>query len=453
MQNLTDELKIYELSKIWKDAEYNFAFWDKVDIDWDSEYKKALSRILKTTDIYEYYKELSRFISLLNDGHTFVGYPVSVMQDVNYFSMLPIYVFPFEDGIFVLNVTENFKDKIPLYSRLKKVNGIDVYEYLRENCYPYIWHANEESCSINAVNELIYGRLGTSDSFTFEKDNEEFEIALERVDPTKVTWAVTGAVRQNKYENKLICKSDTAKVYMTDENIAVIKIISFVDGSLPQKVFDCFDDIKNAKGYIIDLRANGGGNSEFANDIASMFIKGDIKNAPFETQRYEPAFKAWAVYRDDFDGVTKEEYKSRFSDAESQKAYEMSKNISYVSYEGEAFSSNAPGKLEGKVVILANANTASAAEDFIDTMRFYTNATLIGTNTAGTTGEPLYQNLESGGFFKICTCRCDAQNGEDVYNKGFAPDIKVGLKLTDFISGDDPALKKAIELINKNSAE
>ena len=38
MQTLSDEQKIFELSQIWKDAEYNFAFWDKVNVDWDEEY-------------------------------------------------------------------------------------------------------------------------------------------------------------------------------------------------------------------------------------------------------------------------------------------------------------------------------------------------------------------------------------------------------------------------------
>ena len=38
MVTISDEQKIYELSRIWKDAEYNFAFWDKVSIDWDAEY-------------------------------------------------------------------------------------------------------------------------------------------------------------------------------------------------------------------------------------------------------------------------------------------------------------------------------------------------------------------------------------------------------------------------------
>ncbi len=39
---ISDEQKIYELSRIWKDAEYNFAYWDKVNIDWDEAYKNAI---------------------------------------------------------------------------------------------------------------------------------------------------------------------------------------------------------------------------------------------------------------------------------------------------------------------------------------------------------------------------------------------------------------------------
>ena len=65
MKNIPDSLKIYELSRIWKEAAYNFAFWDKVDIDWDAEYRKALERVLATDNAYDYYRELKRFLALL----------------------------------------------------------------------------------------------------------------------------------------------------------------------------------------------------------------------------------------------------------------------------------------------------------------------------------------------------------------------------------------------------
>ena len=92
MKNISDEQKIYELSLIWKEAEYNFAFWNKINdkVNWDEEYKQALKRVLKTKNLYEYYMELSRFISKLKDGHTFIYFPKEVQKDTQYFSYLPI---------------------------------------------------------------------------------------------------------------------------------------------------------------------------------------------------------------------------------------------------------------------------------------------------------------------------------------------------------------------------
>ena len=90
MKNIPDSLKIYELSRIWKEAAYNFAFWDKVEIDWDAEYRKALERVLATDNAYDYYRELKRFLALLNDGHTDVALPGEIYNDPEYCSMIPV---------------------------------------------------------------------------------------------------------------------------------------------------------------------------------------------------------------------------------------------------------------------------------------------------------------------------------------------------------------------------
>ena len=113
MNTITDALKTYELSKIWKEAAYNFAFWDKVDIDWDEEYKKALVRILRTKDSYDYYRELMRFVALLNDGHTDVSFPNEIAQNPEFFSMLPVFFAKPGDEMIVISASENIKDEIP----------------------------------------------------------------------------------------------------------------------------------------------------------------------------------------------------------------------------------------------------------------------------------------------------------------------------------------------------
>ena len=140
----------------------------------------------------------------------------------------------------------------------------------------------------------------------------------------------------------------------------------------------------------------------------------------------------------------------RADDADSLKTYHMQKNTFYVRGEGNTVENNAPGKLDGPVAVLMNEFTVSAAEDFVDVMKMYTDAVLIGNNTAGTSGQPLSGALESGGFFRICTRRCIAQNGEDIYNKGFTPDIRIIPTAEDFASSRDTVLEKGLEIIRTN---
>ena len=450
MNTVTDARKIYELSKIWKEVAYNFAFWDKVDIDWDEEYKKALGRVLETKDLYEYYRELQRFVALLGDGHTDVTFPNEISQDAEYFSMLPVYLAKTGDGITVVAVSEDVKDDIPLFSTLVKIDGNDIHDYIAEYCYPYFWHANEEACSIFVLNSIVFGRHGSGAVLTFAKDGREFEVRLERTDPSKIVWHQTDIMPQNSISQRLISSSDVHTVHITDDGTAVIRITSFGDDSMIGKIYACFDELKNAKGYILDVRGNSGGNSANSDAIAAMFISGEFHSCYAESQVYEPTYKAWAVFREDFKGLSPEEAQRKYADdAFSLKSYRMRKNVFYVRDEGNTVVNNAPGKLDGPIVVLINQGTASAAEDFVDVMKMYTNAVFVGNNTAGSSGQPLCEPLESGGFFRICTRRCIAQNGEDIYNKGFSPDFRIIPSAAELAAGRDAALEKGLEIINR----
>ncbi len=449
MHTIPDELKIYELSKLWKEAEYNFAFWDKVDIDWDEEYKKALPRVLAAKDAYEYYRELRMFAALLGDGHTDVSFPEYVWQDAQYFSAFPVYLFRFGKEIAVICVSEEFKERIPLYSTVKKIDGTDAAEYVRGNCYPYIWHANEPACGMTAMNELMYGRAGSSALFTFEKDGREFDVTLIREDAAKIRWyAETPAAAETG--SRLILNGDSYKIEMTEDGIAVLKFFSFADNSMPDMVYKHFDQLAKAKAYIIDVRGNTGGNSVNGHQIAAMFIEGGFQNFSGEMQTYQPTYKAWSVFRDDLKNISPSELEERYTDEESIRDYKMCRHIFFESVT-EKTENHAPGKLNGPIAVLMNEYTFSAGEDFVDAMKANTDAVFIGSNTAGSSGQPLFISLESGGSFRICTMRCLAQNGEDIYNKGFSPDIRVERSLADYIEGRDPALEKATAVLKEKA--
>src|ERR1700743_2817373 len=73
--------KIYALSLIWKEADYNFAFFNmQPHLNWDSLYLAYIPKILATKNVYEYVKVLRSFIGTLKDGHT------GIMVNQNYWN-------------------------------------------------------------------------------------------------------------------------------------------------------------------------------------------------------------------------------------------------------------------------------------------------------------------------------------------------------------------------------
>jgi carboxyl-terminal processing protease len=60
LKNLTLIERIYGLSLLWKEAEYNFAHWYKVkDLNWDEIYKQYLELVISTENFIDYYKLLN----------------------------------------------------------------------------------------------------------------------------------------------------------------------------------------------------------------------------------------------------------------------------------------------------------------------------------------------------------------------------------------------------------
>lgn len=292
------------------------------------------------------------------------------------------------------------------------------------------------------------GKAGSEAVLTLEKEGKEFDVRIQRTDATEIKWYSDGMPVPQTIPGDMILDEESIKIKITEDDIAVITIPTFMDDSLSEKIYGKFDELRRAKGYIIDVRGNGGGNSNNADAVASMFISGQFESCAAETQIYEPTYKAWGLFRDDFKNVSPEDLSEMHWDEESLKSYRMCRHI-YFRRKSDSVQNKAPGKLEGPVAVLMNGNTVSAAEDFVDVMKMHTNAVFVGSNTAGTSGQPYLVRLESGGYYRICTRRCIAQNGEDIYNKGFSPDVRVEITLSDFMDGRDKAMETAVSILKE----
>lgn len=152
---------------------------------------------------------------------------------------------------------------------------------------------------------------------------------------------------------------------------------------------------KGAKGYILDLRFNGGGLLDAAVDISSYFV-------PHGTLVTEI---------------------DRAGDRNSKEAT------------GAFISGLRP------VVILVNGFTASASEITAGAMQDYKVATLIGTQTYGKGVVQGIYTMPNGGALKITTERYLTPSGRDIQHKGIAPDHVV-TQANDFRLVDTPADKQ-----------
>ena len=135
-QTISQVDRIYGLSKFWQEANYNFAYFENIpNIDFDSLYKSYLAQVIKETDDYEYYKLLQKFCAELKDGHTNVSLP-KYLRDTLFYP--PISIRRIQQEIYVINVGKSYVNTIPRGSKIAKVNGVPVLEYLNSKVYPYL---------------------------------------------------------------------------------------------------------------------------------------------------------------------------------------------------------------------------------------------------------------------------------------------------------------------------
>lgn len=418
--NISLKDRILGLSVLWKEASYNFAYMDeRTDLDWDNAYYEALARILDTSNAYEYYLELMRFISLLKDGHSYV-----IMPD----EIAPAYQLPAATGFLenkhILSMVPK-EYSFALGSEILSINDRPIDKYLNEIVYPYIWHEKPESI-------FRHGLLGyyiscfekspitihtNNGTLIFNKEDEPSTAAFKYLAPQQIT------------EMKEIFTSQTLTIWRTADNIAYIQIWTFSSGDLKKELYESISEIKDCVGFIIDVRNNGGGSSNNSNCVVQLFFENEFKSSPSKSPVNISSYRAYGQYRDL--GSTD------MNDPWQKKIYDVCTNNLYEEETDTIKITDCPCYLEQPVVILSGPDTASAAESFLVDMKQQNRGVIIGMRSYGSNGQPLMGELPGGGKFGICTQKCYMHDGTEYNNIGIQPDIYVEETVEDNLKGYD----------------
>jgi hypothetical protein len=262
---LTIETKIFGLSTFWKEASYNFVFFDRLNVNWDSVYYSFIPKIIATRNVYEYWKVLNEFSKVLNDGHTGVYNQDYFWKDLG---NPPINWIKINNRRFVNRIDERLVNEIPIGTEVLAVNDLTFDQYAKEG-------------------HLIAGIKGTELTFTFKsKEGLEFKKAIKRV--AGKDWSIKyfpakSPVSWQDFESKVM-----------SNGIAYVKVNTFGNDSIPIKFRKEIARINKSKALILDIRDNSGGNTDYAIGVAQHLTnKQFMIGSAWKTRIHKAANKAW----------------------------------------------------------------------------------------------------------------------------------------------------------------
>ena len=174
--------------------------------------------------------------------------------------------------------------------------------------------------------------------------------------------------------------------------------------------------IFKAKGLVIDLRECSDGNSRFALQFASHFIREKLLAERMVHATYDP-----------FSGNS---------------TFGKSMEIDSV-----LISPDKIWRYTGPIVILQSSRTFGGAEEFALALHEEKRAVIVGEPSAGSTGNTVDEVLPGGAILSVCAMRIEYPDGRQFTGAGIEPDVKILPTRQDVFNHHDLVLKKGVELI------
>ncbi|TDQ11740.1 tricorn protease-like protein [Pedobacter metabolipauper] len=390
--SVSTEDKLYGLSTLWKESAYNFVWFDKFPgLNWDSVYRAYIPKVLKASNVFEVNRVFTRFLEELKDGHTAVWTNQGFWDEID---QPPVSLTRFEGKLLVSKLDSNLKAQLPVKSEVLKINDREANEFLK--------------------NDSWLGFRGTEVKLLYKTPDGKEKIIVVRRNLNEL-------FKQGGF--KYFPSSPTSATpkfayRKLKENISYVQINTFSDAAVIDSFKNVMPILKQNRALILDLRNNGGGNSDYALEIAKVITdKSYLVGPSWRTRIHNAANKAWGS----FDKIKSKTPEYKYKDYMEMNAWEY--------HPGDTVAASpAVSRLNLPVVILTSKNTYSAAEDFLIYLLGSKNIIRIGQASAGSSGQPLRVELPLDMTARICAKRDMLPDGTDYIGLGIQPDIQVPAK-------------------------
>ena len=339
-------------------------------------YKKIDSlkaQLLSPLTEIEFYKLITPIVAELQDGHTFVSFPEIINK----------WNFPFKvktQSVSPFIIVSESNGEIPVNSEILKINGIDSKSII-ENLICY------ES------GEDINFRVGWVGNNFCEYMNLIYNIdSLCNIEYKLNGQILNSEISLSKNTHLLSTKNEEfvepySLQIRPELSTAIINFRSFSDIEHVDSIFAIIKKMK-LKNLIIDIRENGGGDSEVGDEFLkylapSSFQQYDIKKTVIKiSKQVKKKYNNELVSLKQSNSVTTQ-------DSTEIKKIQNLLNLPIGSLTQCPYASNliqlknTPNKFYGKVYVLTSKKTYSSAADFAQTIKAYRIGEIVGEETGG----------------------------------------------------------------------
>ncbi|WP_229414228.1 S41 family peptidase [Zemynaea arenosa] len=407
-ENISEDEKVAGLSKFWSEVKYNFIYTDTLrQIDWDQLYLEYLPKVRATRSTTEYYQVLMQLCAKLRDGHTNV-YPPDQTDDTLLARPL-LRTQLAEDRVFVRYVFSPELEKAGVVPGVEivAVDGEPAAQYRVREVAPYASASTPQDLAVRTgIYGFLSGDLKRTPRVTFARaDGSRFTIPVPRA--SVADW-VKARPPMKPFELRML-----------PGNVAYVALNGFGNQAAADGYIAAWPQIAKASALIIDVRDNGGGNSDVGYRVLATLADKPLTLSQWSTREYKPTYRAW--------GRQNVDYKGPVATWQPDLAHQF----------------------RGKVAVLTAPTTYSAAEDFTLVFDLMKRGAIIGEATGGSTGQPLFFALPGGGRARVCTKKDTYPDGKPFVGVGVQPHIAARQTVADLHKGRDTVLETALAWVTQ----
>jgi C-terminal processing protease CtpA/Prc len=398
LPNISLNFRLLALFRFWNMVEYYFPYKNLIGEDWDKALLTMIPEFVQAETSLDYKLAVWRMTGRIHDTHANLYSNFSDREMLNFMGgerQLPVMIHRIEGQYVVAGLRDSINyPQLKLGDIILKVDGESIEERA-DKLLPY-------ACASNQVTAYRVVGLnlprGKKDTITLEirRNKQTLELKLPSLDRkafNDIMMQNTPNARQQLPYRLLSPQVGYVRFDLTSNDFAKAM----------------FEQFKTTKGIVMDLRYYPALSVKF---ILRKYLSD--KAVPFAKFRYTAT---------DHPGL-------------------------YIDEKVQEFGTSNKDLYRGKIVVLVNEESQSAAEFTAMALRAIGHATIMGSQTAGADGDVSMIRLPGGLLTYFSGIGVYYPDGKGTQRIGIVPDIVFKPTIKGLSAGHDELLEKAIALIS-----